>query len=151
VLPADVTDPWFDAWKVAQELHLSEIETAFAPLPVLRLALAPRELVGIDALEELGRELYGECDPAVAMHEGSPLQVSQRDGAWVLAIGLPFAERGDVALSRKGDELLVTIGGHRRAILLPDSLRRRRVVDAVVDRGRLEVVFGEPAATAGKG
>ena len=71
------------------------------------------------------------------------MQVSQRDGAWVLVVELPFAEKDQVALSRKGDELLVTIGGHRRAILLPDSLRRRRVVDAVVDRDRLEVVFGE--------
>ena len=81
--------------------------------------------------------------PPSSLHEGTPLQVSQRDGAWVLTIELPFAERDEVALSRKGDELLVRIGGHRRAILLPDSLRRRRVVDAVVDRGCLEVVFGE--------
>ncbi len=76
------------------------------------------------------------------MHEGSVLEVTQREGAWVLALELPFAERDDVALSRKGDELLVTIGGQRRAILLPDSLRRRRVTDAVVHGGRLEVVFG---------
>ena len=143
LLPADVTDPWFDAWKVTQQAHLAEIETAFAPLPVLRAALAPRELIGADALEAFGQELYGELDPSVAMHDGSPMQVSQRDGAWVLVVELPFAEKDQVALSRKGDELLVTIGGHRRAILLPDSLRRRRVVDAVVDRDRLEVVFGE--------
>jgi arsenite/tail-anchored protein-transporting ATPase len=143
LLPADVTDPWFDAWKVTQQAHLAEIETAFAPLPVLRAALAPRELIGADALEAFGQELYGELDPSVAMHDGSPMQVSQRDGAWVLVVELPFAEKDQVALSRKGDELLVTIAGHRRAILLPDSLRRRRVVDAVVDRDRLEVVFGE--------
>ncbi len=143
LLPADVTDPWFDAWKLTQQAHLSEIETAFAPLPVLRAALAPRELIGADALEAFGQELYGELDPSVAMHDGSPMQVSQRDGAWVLVVELPFAEKDQLALSRKGDELLVTIAGHRRAILLPDSLRRRRVVDAVVDRDRLEVVFGE--------
>jgi arsenite-transporting ATPase len=110
---------------------------------VLRVALAPSELAGIDALDEFGRELYGDRDPSIAMHEGAPLEVSQRDGAWVLTIELPFADKDEVALSRKGDELLVRIGGHRRAILLPDSLRRRRVADAVVDRGRLEVVFGE--------
>ena len=47
--------------------------------------------------------------PPIAMHEGTPLQVSQRDGAWVLTIELPFADRDEVALSRKGDELLVRI------------------------------------------
>ncbi len=143
MLPADVTDPWFDAWKVSHAAHLADIEAAFAPLPVLRVALAPSELVGAGALQAFGCELYGDADPSVSLHDGSPMQVSQRDGAWVLSVELPFAEREDVALSRKGDELLVRIGGHRRAILLPDSLRRRRVVDAVVDRGRLDVVFGE--------
>jgi arsenite-transporting ATPase len=143
MLPDEITDPWFDAWKKSHASHLADIEAAFAPLPVLRVPLAQSELAGIEALDGFGRELYGTRDPAIAMHEGTPLQVSQRDGAWVLTIELPFAEKDEVALSRKGDELLVRIGGHRRAILLPDSLRRRRVVDAVVDRGRLEVVFGE--------
>ena len=143
LLPADVTDPSFDAWKVTQQAHLSEIETAFAPLPVLRAALARRELIGADALEAFGQELYGELDPSVAMHDGSPMQVSQRDGAWVLVVELPFAEKDQVALSRKGDELLVTIAGHRQRDPVTRLLRRRRVVDAVVDRDRLEVVFGE--------
>ncbi len=93
MLPPDVTDPWFDEWKVTQQAHLAEIETAFAPLPVLRAALAPRELVGADALEAFGQELYGDRDPSVAMHDGSPMQVSQRDGAWVLVVELPFAEK----------------------------------------------------------
>lgn len=143
MLPDDITDPWFDSWKKAHAAHLADIEAAFAPLPVLKVALAQTELTGLDALDGFGRAVYGTADPSVALHEGSPLGVAQRDGAWVLAIELPFADRNDVALSRKGDELLVRIAGHRRAILLPDSLRRRKVVDAVVDEGRLEVVFGE--------
>lgn len=142
LLPDEVADPWFDRWKATHAAHLAEIGEAFAPLPVLKARLADRELVGVEALRGLGRELFGDDDPSVAMHEGSVLEVTQREGAWVLALELPFAERDDVALSRKGDELLVTIGGQRRAILLPDSLRRRRVTDAVVHGGRLEVVFG---------
>ncbi len=142
MLPDEVTDPWFDSWKATHASHLADIEAAFVPLPVLKVSLAPSELVGPEALDRFGHELYGEADPSGALHGGSPMQVSQREGAWVLAIELPFAERDEVTLSRKGDELLVRISGHRRAILLPDSLRRRRVVDAVVDRGRLEVVFG---------
>jgi arsenite/tail-anchored protein-transporting ATPase len=142
LLPDDVADPWFDSWKTTHAAHLAEIQEAFAPLPVLKAKLADRELAGVAALRGLGRELFGDEDPSVAMHEGSVLEVTQREGAWVLALELPFAERDDVALSRKGDELLVTIGGQRRAILLPDSLRRRRVIDAVVHGGRLEVVFG---------
>ena len=63
------------------------------------------------------------------------------DGAWVLVVRLPFAEKDQVNRShgrRAASPSRATV-----AILLPDSLRRRRVVDAVVDRDRLEVVFGE--------
>jgi HSP20 family molecular chaperone IbpA len=35
----------------------------------------------------------------------------------------------------------VKVGPYRRAITLPDSLRRRAVVDASLKRGRLRVIF----------
>ena len=44
-------------------------------------------------------------------------------------------------LTRKGAELFVSVGPYRRAIVLPDSLARRTVTDAVVTDGRLVVVF----------
>src|SRR4051812_9264286 len=41
LLPDEVTDPWFDAWKVAQREHLEVIEQGFSPVPILRVELAP--------------------------------------------------------------------------------------------------------------
>ena len=45
-------------------------------------------------------------------------------------------------MGRREDELLVRVGPYRRALLLPDSLRRRPVVAAAMQGGRLEVRFG---------
>jgi arsenite-transporting ATPase len=58
-----------------------------------------------------------------------------------LVLELPFTERDDVSLVRRGDELHVTVGPYRRALLLPDSLRRRKVVDASVRDDCLTVLF----------
>ncbi len=54
---------------------------------------------------------------------------------------LPFTERGDVNLGRTGDELVLTVGPHRRALVLPDSLVRREVCGARFVDDRLVVEF----------
>jgi arsenite-transporting ATPase len=58
----------------------------------------------------------------------------------VLELRLPYAE-GRLDLSRKDDELIVTAGSYRRAIMLPQSLRRREVVDAGFDGPLLKITF----------
>ena len=58
-----------------------------------------------------------------------------------LSVDLPFTERDELALGRRDDELLVRVGPYRRSILLPDSLRRRAVVDAALRDGTLRVTF----------
>jgi arsenite-transporting ATPase len=141
LLPDAVADPWFERWKALHLEHLRTIEEGFAPLPVLKVELAPAELVGLDALRAFGADLYGELDPASSLHEGQPLRVSRRGGRTTLSLDLPFADRDDLELGRRGDELLVKVGPYRRAVTLPDSLRTKAVHDASLKRGTLKVVF----------
>lgn len=143
LLPAAVTDPWFDAWKEAHAEHLASIEEGFAPLPVLRAELAGEELVGLDRLRAFGDALYGDLDPVAVLHHGDPLRVEKRGTLAVLSLELPFTGRDDLELGRRDGELLVRVGAHRRAVVLPDSLRRREVVGATMVGGRLEVSFEE--------
>jgi arsenite/tail-anchored protein-transporting ATPase len=141
LLPDAIADPWFERWKELHTEHLRTIEDGFAPLPVLRVELAPTELVGLDALRRFGDELYGDLDAAGRLHEGQPLRITRRNGRTSLSLELPFADRDDLELGRRGDELLVRVGPYRRAITLPDSLRKRGVVDASLKQGRLRVTF----------
>jgi arsenite-transporting ATPase len=143
LLPAAVTDPWFDAWKEAHAEHLASIEEGFAPLPVLRAELAGDELVGLDRLRGFGEALYGDVDPVAVLHHGDPLRVEKRGSRAVLSLELPFTDRDQLELGRRDGELLVRVGAHRRAVVLPDSLRRREVVGATMVGGRLEVSFEE--------
>ena len=64
-------------------------------------------------------------------------------GTLVLSMHLPFTEKHEVELGRRDGELLVAVGPHRRAIVLPDSLRRREVGAARLDGDRLVVDFVE--------
>ena len=141
LLPEAVSDPWFERWKALHLEHLRAIEEGFAPLPVLKVELAPAELVGLDALREFGEAVYGDLDPAARLHEGQPLRVHRRNGRTTLSLDLPFADRDDLELGRRGDELLVRVGPYRRAVTLPDSLRSKPVRDASLKQGTLKVVF----------
>ena len=89
LLPAEVSDPWFDRWKELHVEHLKTIEDSFAPLPVLTVELAAEELVGVDALRAFGARVYGERDAASILHEGQPLKITRRAGRTTLVLELP--------------------------------------------------------------
>jgi arsenite-transporting ATPase len=143
LLPADVTDPWFKAWKEAHAEHLEAIEEGFAPVPVLRADLASEELLGVDRLRAFAAALYRDVEPGAVLHAGAPMEVEARGEARVLRMELPFADPDELEVGRRQDELLVRVGPHRRAVILPDSLVRREVAGATVAGDWLEITFEE--------
>jgi len=142
LLPAEIADPWFKAWKETHAEHLASICEGFAPVPVLRADLAASELVGTAALSDFAEGLYGDLDPAAILHRDEPLRVDGNADGYRLVLALPFADRDDLELGRNGAELHVRVGPYRRSLLLPDALARREVESAELVEGRLEVRFG---------
>jgi arsenite-transporting ATPase len=149
LLPEAVSDPWFDAWKATHAEHLGAIEDGFAPLPVLRAELAPDELVGVDKLRSFANVLYGDDAAEGVFHTGEPIRIKARGTTRVLSLDLPFLDKDDLDLGRRDGELLVRVGPHRRAIVLPDSLRKREVGRAKMVDDRLEISFVQAKGAGG--
>ena len=143
LIPPDADGSYWDGWKEAQAEHLQSIEECFSPLPILKVPLQKSEVVGIEALEEMGRHLYGADDPTRLFFEGKPMSIDQEDGGYVLTLRLPFTAKVDISLMRSGDELVVTVGNQRRNILLPQVLQGREPKEAKLDTGHLHIRFGE--------
>jgi arsenite-transporting ATPase len=141
VLPDAVDDPWFDRWKAAHAEQLDAIEEGFAPVPILRSELQAAEPIGLEALAAFADELYGGHRPGDVLHRAHPLRVESGEGTRRLVQALPFGCRDELSLARREDELIVSVGPYRRAIVLPDSLRARKVRDARLDDGELVVEF----------
>ncbi len=141
LLPDEVSDPYFAKWKEIQAGHLAEIRASFEPIPVLTARLRDTELVGPDALTELGTELYAELDPADVLHSDSPMTIKRRDEHYVMTLRLPFTTKEDVDLSNKGDELFVKVGRYRRTIMLPKALAARTIGGAQMRGPDLEIIF----------
>ncbi len=141
VLRREVDDPWLAQWKANQAAHLEVIAEAFAPLPLLTSELVNEEVVGLEALSMLAKRCY--ADDAVAGHlsRSEPMRVEAAGATMLLSLHLPFVDRAEVQLTRADDELVVTVGSLRRAIVLPDSLARRHVGRARFVGERLVVEF----------
>jgi arsenite-transporting ATPase len=144
VLPDDVTDPYFDRWRAIQKGHLDVIDEAFADVPRLRVRLFDDEMIGVDRLRRLAMELYGDFDPIADFHATSPFRIVDDEGGVTMELEVPFAEKADLDVYRKGHELYVQLGPYRRSFLLPDALHRREVTRAKLDGGRLSVSFSDP-------
>ncbi|MEM9034440.1 MAG: TRC40/GET3/ArsA family transport-energizing ATPase [Actinomycetota bacterium] len=143
ILPDELDAPGLAGWRQVQARELDTIAEGFAPLPVLRLALADDEPVGIEALAALGIELYDD-DPTARLHEGRPISVLDDGHERVLVLALGAADEEEVDLGRRGDDLYVRVGTRRRVVTLPDTLRTRPVVGARLRDGSLSVRFGTP-------
>ena len=101
-------------------------------------------MLGARALLTVGKELYGERDPAAAFVDVPPLRFREDDGETVLELLLPHAAGSALDLKHRGDELIVTVGGWRRQLPLPESLHGRAVRSARLAGGALLIHF-EPA------
>jgi arsenite/tail-anchored protein-transporting ATPase len=108
------------------------------------------ELVGVPRLRELASALYGEDNPAEFFYRGRPYSVEREDGGYRLRLELPFTSKDEISLSRKGDELVLQVGGWRRNLVLPRLLLDAPTRGAKMEEQVLTVRFAEPArATAG--
>jgi len=144
VFPAG-DDEWRQGWAAAQQAHLVRIRESFAGLPVRELAYRPAEPVGADALRALADDLYGALpgrDPAPPADPAAiPMRVTSAGAEFVLHLALPLAEPAEVDAARAGDDLVVTVAGHRRVLTLPSVLRRCTVAGGAFDGRELRVRF----------
>jgi len=93
-------------------------------------------------LAELADDVYRTGDPLLVTETPEPMTVERvTSDEYVLSVALPFADKREVDLVRKGDELVLTVGSHRRVLALPSVLTRCIVDGAGLRDGRLRVRF----------
>jgi arsenite-transporting ATPase len=141
VFPSSSSEPFLAGWAASQAVQLAAVRADATGLPVLEQPYRPVEPVGLDALTDLGTQLYGGSDPAAAAGGEDLVTVSRTADGFSLSLALPLARRSDLQLGRSGDELIVTVAGHRRVLALPSALRRCVVAGALLTEGRLVVRF----------
>ncbi|MFO7986343.1 MAG: TRC40/GET3/ArsA family transport-energizing ATPase [Desulfatiglandaceae bacterium] len=131
VLPEHVNDAYFKNWRNSQRQYMDKAREYFSPVPIFPADLFQGEVLGIESLQVLAKQIYGRKDPLKRFYEGEAYQLSKSDENYELRLMLPFARKEDVELNKIGDELVVRVANFKRHILLPrpvaglDSVRAR--------------------------
>ncbi len=139
-------DPYLRKLQEIQARYLGEIERDFYPLPIFRSQWSGDEMVGPERLSVLARDLFGDADPGQVFFHGQAQEIEEEGSDYILKLPLPHVELEKVKLTKRGDELFITIGNFKREILLPTVLAQRDAAGAVFTQGVLRVRFPEKVA-----
>jgi arsenite/tail-anchored protein-transporting ATPase len=104
-----------------------------------------QEVIGLEMLGRLGRELFEEGDPAAFFYRGRPYRVRRQNGGYVLTLDLPFTSKEEVSLLRNGDELVLQVGTWRRNLVLPRVLVEVPAQGAKFEGNTLRIDFAAPS------
>ena len=145
VIPDEVTDPYFAAWKAHQKENLEFIGEAFGEMPMFKAPLFGDEVGGFEKLRRLADALYGDRNPAEIMAREQTHRIeTDGNGGYHLIVPLPFVEKHDLDLYRSADELTLRVGPYRRNIVLPYALWNLKTEGARFEQARLRIHFVKP-------
>jgi arsenite/tail-anchored protein-transporting ATPase len=145
VLPEESGD-WFAKRRAQQAELLAEVTEAFAPVPVVRVALLAEEVHGPAMLDRLATAAFADRDPAAVLHTGDAERLELSEQAATLRLPLPFVGRDDVSLRQVGSDLVVRVRDHARTLPLPAALHGWSARGAALADGALTVELEAPVA-----
>lgn len=138
-VPRASADPWVAGIAAQQHAFARQwgtYEIPMATLPHLgRDPRSPQDLAGLAATDGFAAGPPRPC-PEWAVEDRRA-----EDGVLVWCVPLPRAEKRELDLVRRGDELLLTVGPYRRIVPLPAALRRCAVSGAALAGDVLRIRF----------
>lgn len=144
IFPDDVEGGYFGAWLGHQRRNLEQVREGFAPVPVLTSRYFEEEVVGPQMLDRLGADLFvGGYAPQDVLHTELTQVLTTEGDVATLRIPIPFTEKAEIDLKKVGDELIVSVGGEKRTIILPSALADHSPSGASFEAGTLKVTFDD--------
>lgn len=145
ILPDAAADSLFADYVRSQAEYLTEIESAFAPLPLFRIPHAGKEVFGLDLLRVVAAQLYGKGknaqDPRTFFATEKPIDITMQDGAYLLRVKIPFVTEDEVKITRIQDEVVIQLGNRRKNLFLPRFLAYYQLVSNEFNDGWLVMRF----------
>lgn len=144
VYPKTALSGYFSRWSELQEQSFREIEESFMSIPIFKLELKRQELKSVDLLLEASNELFKDTDPGKVLAKQRLFELKKENSAYIFKLYIPFTDKQDIDLVKKGGELILKIENMTRRILLPDLISSKEIESAKYEAGSLELRFVQP-------
>ena len=149
IFPKEVSEGYFAPWQKLQQEQIGVVDKSFLDTPIFQVPYLDGEPIGVDKLAQLGKSIYGESKPNEVYAKRRTVVIDKEDEHTCLSFHVPNMDKQELDIGRKGNDLFITAGGHRRIFALPDSLTDCEIGGAKFDEGRLKVIFHRRKAGAG--
>ncbi|MEN3034473.1 MAG: TRC40/GET3/ArsA family transport-energizing ATPase [Aquificaceae bacterium] len=135
--------PKLSGWIKTQSKHLSEVESLFSPVPLIKVPLMSDEVVGKDRLNALSEAIFREINPIDILYDGKPYEFLKENDKTLIKIKVPFITKEGLSVIKSDDELLVRWGNFKSTILLPRGVRELEPDGARIENGYLTISLKE--------
>ena len=142
VFPPEVEGEYLKAWQAQQEEYMKMARTFFDPMPIFEVPFYRTEVLGLDRLDQMARDLFGKKDPVEVFHVRPTYTFHRQNGHNSIRLHLPFVAREEIDLSKVSDELIIKIGNFRKNIILPRSFAKLEPTGAKLEEEELVIDFG---------
>ncbi|GIP31859.1 ArsA family ATPase [Paenibacillus sp. J2TS4] len=150
ILPKEAAEGYLAQWQKIHQSYEQEIEDCFRPLPILKVPLMSREVIGREMLGRVAAAAFPEGQCGSMLYHGKTEEIDKTESGYVMTLALPFAEKQQVKLNQKGDELTLQVGSYKRIVTLPRMLLSQQVRSAKLANGRLTIYFNENEGDEGQ-
>ncbi len=134
-------DPYYKKWAELQEKYIKDIDESFSPVPILKNKMFDTEAVGLELLDMIGEEVFGDKDPTEIMFKEQLQKIRKEGDKYILSIYMPLVEKEKFNLKKNNDDFIIEVGNFRKNIILPRTLTSLEPQGAVFSNGYLDITF----------
>ena len=141
LFPVELETGYFQKWRRLQQEQMKQLHQSFLNTRIISIRHYENEPIGAARLEEMGKDIYEELDPAAVLSNVNTVTFKKQDGRVLLSIVLPNLDKTDIDVGRKDNDLLISAEGYSRVFSLPDTLANVDIDKADYDENRLNIRF----------
>ncbi len=141
LFPAELEDGYFQKWRRLQQEQMKILHQSFLDTRIIPIRHYENEPIGVGRLEEMGKDIYGESDPASVLSNVNTVTFNKQNRRVVLSIVLQGLDKASIDVGRKDNDLLISAEGYSRVFSLPDTLAKVEIDQAEYKNNRLNIRF----------
>jgi arsenite-transporting ATPase len=141
VLSIDDSEAYLKQYKDLQQKYLDTIIQRFDLIPIYNIPLFYQDVVGVDILTKIGDIAFNSKDSTEVKYKSQKQKIEQIGNEYRLVINVPDSDAYELALSQKGQDIIVNIGTIKRIITIPSTIKDFEIIGARFKGDKLEIAF----------
>lgn len=141
IIPSEVNNNFFDAWKEIQKKYIEELDDVFFGIPTYKIKWYDSDVNGVQGLEKVIKDSFGDRKIFDVLKTTENETFKKVDQGYLLDLYIPFVDKSHFDLYQSDTEVIIKIGNFKRNIPIPDVIRKYSVDSAKLENERLKIIF----------